>query len=136
MEIELDLKAVKIMFNLEEVETSKLRDLQDSIIEEIKSRDNPRTAAVIKEFKEMDICDSYLFITHIPDSVTVEELKKLLERAGFKFGDDFMKWKNYEVIIGLKNTNEDIKEAFLSNNVLTLSYDELLKKTIIRETIN
>jgi len=36
----------------------------------------------------------------------------------------------------LKNAHDDVKEAFLSNNIETLSYDELIKKITIRETIN
>ncbi len=49
MGIKLDLKATTLIFNLKNMETSELRELQDSIIEEIKSRSNMRTAAVIRE---------------------------------------------------------------------------------------
>lgn len=116
------------------METSELRELQDSIIEEIKNRSNMRTAAVIREFEVMDMCDTYLFITHVPESITVEELEKLLERAGFRFG--FMNLKIYKIIIGLKNAHEDVKEAFLSCSIETLYYDELIKMIAVRETIN
>ena len=134
MGTKLDLKATKLIFNLKNMETSELRELQDSIIEEIKSRSNMRTAAVIREFEVMDMCDTYLFITHVPESITAEELDKLLERAGLKFG--FMNLKIYKIIIGLKNAHEDVKEAFLSGSIETLSYDELIKMIAVRETIN
>lgn len=136
MGTKLDLKTMKLKFNLKEMEASELRELQDAIIDELKGRTNPCTAVVMKKYEITGWWIARIFITHVPDSATEEELKKLLSKAGYWIGDNGRMWENYHVVIGLKNTPNSIRFQFCEGKTEILSYDELFKKATIWETVN
>lgn len=116
---------------------SELRSLQSRISEEIKSRKNTRTGAVIfiihvGNYREI----AKLFITHLPKNLTARELKSLLDEAGYWFGEFGQKWANHSVVVGLSKQNSDVRNAYLSGDVKTISYDELIAKSQEAEYVN
>jgi len=121
--------------DIKTISTEDLHELLTSIIDELKMRENSITGAIIGKFDHVT-----LFITHIPNQLTIPELTVLLKSARFLNIRDSVKNK---IVIGLKNQNEIIKMQFytgrwiISENLISvISYAELLKRASEFENIN
>lgn len=122
---------------LNEMTVSELRSLQVEIMDEIKSRKNTLTGAVlfiihVGNYEEV----AKLFITHLPQGTSSGELKNLIDDAGYWFGEFGSKWANHAVVVGLGDQRSDVRAAYKSGMVKTITYDELLKKVNELETVN
>lgn len=117
--------------------TKELRELQNAIINEIQSRVNTRTAAVIFVIHVGNPeWIAKLFITHVPEDITERELKEMIDEAGFYFGEFGQRWANHYVKIGLKDAPASVRTAYRNKNVQTITYDELLKKVSLTNEVN
>ena len=66
-----------------------------------------------------------LFITDVPKGLSIADLKEVLD-GKYWFGEFSIKWANHEVGIGLRDAHADIKRAYRSKEVETVSYDDLV----------
>jgi len=71
-----------------------------------------------------------LFITDVPDGVTAAELKSLLTRAGFWFGEFGIRWANH-YIAPQDEWEDEVVGAFKRGDVEKITYDELVKQSEI-----
>ena len=128
---------MKTSIDLKNMTTSELRELQDAIIEELKSRVNTCTAAVIYII-HVGTPDwvAKLFITHVPKDVTANEIKELLDTAGYSFGEFGQRWANHYVTIGLRNEKSSVINAYRKGDVETMTYDELIKEASLADEVN
>jgi hypothetical protein len=125
------------MEDLKNMSSKDLRKLQEEIAKELKSRFNTRTAAVIHVTSSgTPIRMARMFITHIPKNVTAQELRYMLDEAGYHFGDYGEAWANYRITIGLRNEWFSVRNAFKTGDVLTISYDELQQMIAENNLIN
>ncbi len=123
--------------NLSDMTTKELRELQNEIITELKSRKNTRTAAVVFVI-HVGTPDwiAQMFITHVPNDVSANELKYMLDEAGYWFGEFGTRWANHYVTIGLSDEPASVRNAYKNGYVNTITYDELVKKAAEIEEIN
>jgi len=114
--------------NLWSYSNKELRKMLDQVVAELKDRKNNKTA-IVTFMNKKNKKEALLFITHVPTSMGVEEIQKLLESTtvlDFTFDP-----KIHEVATGLSKQPNRIKESFKIDYDLITSYDDLYAKTAL-----
>lgn len=77
-----------------------------------------------------------LFITDVPDDVTANEIKELLDNAGYYFGEFGQKWANHYVTVGLQKEAANIRTEFVKGLADTITYDQLVEEASLIDEID
>jgi len=73
-----------------------------------------------------------LFIEKVPDSVTESEIKSVLTRAGYWFGEFGIRWANH-YLAPQTEWEDEVVGAFNAGEVECITWDELVRKSQVDE---